>query len=158
MAGRKYTKMYRTTWQDAAFQKLTPGAQRLYWLLLAQSNRSSAGVLPLQVTKWAKFSIHTTPVDIREHLDELRAHAVVLVDADTEEVLIRGHIRDDIADVENPPSWKVQKGAVNSCAAVESVNLRVALADELENVLPLLRPEVVEATQDMVRALRANAL
>lgn len=127
---REHARILTRIWSDLDWRELPPVEQRLYFLLLSQGNVTQAGVLPLQVRKWAKGSKHTTEQDIAASLEVLAAERFVVVDEDTEEVLIRSFIRNDgVAKIPN-----VFKAALKSAATVESPKLRTALAGELRRM------------------------
>jgi hypothetical protein len=69
-------------------------AQRMFMFLLSQPDLSHAGLLPMRVNRWAKKAEDLTPRGPDE-LDYLAARDFVVVDEDTEEVLIRTMVRND---------------------------------------------------------------
>ena len=88
-----YAKLQKRIWRDADWRKLTADAQRMYWLLCSQETRSLAGVVPLTVRKWANYAADTTEDSVRAALNEFVGAQFIVVDWDTEEVLIRTFIR-----------------------------------------------------------------
>lgn len=140
---REHARILTRIWSDLDWRELPPAEQRLYFLLLSQGNVTQAGVLPLQVRKWAKGSKHTSEEDIAEALAVLAAERFVVVDEDTEEVLIRSFIRNDgVLKIPN-----VLKAALRAATAVESSKLRAALAVELRR---LRRREASEVADELV--------
>lgn len=124
---RDHGRVLCAIWRDKDFRQRTPGAQRLYMLLLSQSNVNNAGVLPLQVTKWAKGCDQTSSEDIQSALDELSEHRFVFYDEDTEEALIRSYMRND-GVMKHKYIWT---NALRCAEHTESPALREALAEEL---------------------------
>lgn len=124
---RDHGRILSTIWQDRDFRQRSPEAQRLYMLLLSQPNVNNAGVLPLQVTKWARGCSHTSPEDVQKALDELSEHRYVMYDEDTEEALVRSYMRND--GVMRHPN--LVKNALRCAEATESQELRDVLANEL---------------------------
>ncbi len=114
-------------WRDKDFRARSVSAQRLYMLLLSQPNVNNAGILPLQVSKWAKGCDDTTTEAIQSALDELVAHRFVFFDEDTEECLVRSYMRND-GVMAHKYIWK---NALKCCESVESPVLRGVLVDEL---------------------------
>ena len=112
------------------FTELGPHAQRLYFLLCSQKTINNAGVLPLQVSKWARGSKKTTADDIRAALAELIAERYVFVDEHTEEALVRTFIRGD-GIVKHK---YMLKNALTVARQTESPVLRHALAAELRRL------------------------
>lgn len=137
MAGRSYSRFTVATWADLDWRALSSGAQRLYMLILSQPTLTAAGCLPRQPRKWATLAADTTQADIEEKLDELTAARYVLVDDDTEEVLVRTFIRHD-GWVSNPRRAKAVESAV---ARIESARLRGHSEAELAACRPKAQHE-----------------
>lgn len=126
---REHARIQVDIW-SRDFTELGPDAQRLYFLLCSQKTINNAGVLPLQVSKWARGSKKTTVDDIREALGELIAERYVFVDEHTEEALVRTFIRGDgIAKHKY-----MLKNALTVARQTESPVLRHALAAELRRL------------------------
>ncbi|MBE5453447.1 hypothetical protein E3G52_000311 [Mycobacteroides abscessus] len=124
---RDHGRILTTIWRDNDFQQRSPDAQRMYMLLLSQQNVNNAGILPLQIAKWAKGCVHTSVADVRSAIDELTQHLYVVYDEDTEELLVRTYIRND-----GVLKHKYLFANALKCAqAVESPALRTVLASEL---------------------------
>ncbi|RJO74147.1 hypothetical protein D5S18_18515 [Nocardia panacis] len=114
-------------WQDKDFRALPRTAQALYVQLVSQPNINNAGVVPLMLSKWAKGCDELTSDRIIADLAALIDGRFVVVDSDTEEVLVRSFIRND--GVLKQPN--VLKNALRCAEAVESHAIREALAAEL---------------------------
>lgn len=125
-AGRLHTNI----WAEPAFRSLTASSQRLYMLLLSQPKLDNVGVLPLQVSKWAKYCDETTEDDIRNSLIELSKSHFVYFDDDTEEALIRSFIYTD-GVIKQP---NILKNAYRCALAIESSDLRLAIAREFRSL------------------------
>lgn len=127
---RDHGRILTTIWQDRDFRKLTARQQRLYVLLLSQPDINNAGMLPMRLTKWAKFCVDIDHTHLLYDLHELEQHRFVFYDDETEEVLIRSFIRNDgILKIPN-----VAKNAIRCARLVESSKLREVLADELSRI------------------------
>lgn len=127
---REHGRVLCSIWRDPNFQERSPGAQRLYVLLLSQHELNNAGLLPLTVKRWSRGSVHTSIEDIATALHELADHRYVVVDEDTEEVLVRSLIRND-GVVKQPNVWK---NALRCAEVAESASIRLALATELRRM------------------------
>ncbi|WP_052684580.1 hypothetical protein [Lentzea aerocolonigenes] len=127
---REHARILTAIWRDDDFRALSPEAQRLYFLLLSQPTINQAGVLPLTVSRWARGCSATDVADIEAALAELDRARFALVDADTDEVLVRAFMRKD--GVAKQPN--VLKAAFRFALAVESPRLRAVLADELRRL------------------------
>ena len=127
---REHGRLLTSIWRDPDFRARTAEAQRMYAVLISQGIVNNAGVLPLQISKWAKASDHTTEQDVYDALIELFDSRFVYFDEDTEETLIRSFIRND--GVLKQPN--IFKNALRCAGSVESPFLRAALAVELRRL------------------------
>ena len=127
---RTHARIFTSIWDDPDFQVLSESAQRLYLLLLSQDSLNNAGRILLTVRRWSAGCKSTQPDDIRRHLAELDEHRFVVVDEDTEEVLIRSFIRND-GILKQP---QMMKSALREALSVKSPRLRAVLADELRKL------------------------
>lgn len=121
-----------TIWRDGEFRDLSVDAQWTYQRLLSDSNRNQAGVLALTRKRWAGSAAGMTRDRLDAALDELVAGHFVVLDEDTEEVLIRTYIRHN--EIASQPN--ILKAALQQAQRVESPLLRAALAAELRLLPP----------------------
>ena len=92
----KHAKVVTSIWRDRDFTtKLTWSGQWLYFVLLSQPSRSLVGVVPFQPRKWARAASDVDIGVVDGALEELERHRFIMVDGDTEEVLIRTYVRHD---------------------------------------------------------------
>jgi len=89
---RTFGRIQTDIWDDADFRALSEPAQRLYFMLISQSDLSLAGVLPLTPARWAGYSFQSTEDGINKALDELVATRFLLVDTASQEVAIRSFL------------------------------------------------------------------
>lgn len=117
---RSYAKMFLSVWDPGSdFLDLSPDAQWLYWVLVSHPMLTPAGVLPLQPRKWAQKARGMTVRRVTAALAELAGNKVI-VDDNTEEVMIRTFIRWDTG-------WKtpnIRKAIEASVTRIESNELR----------------------------------
>lgn len=151
LMARNHARVLTSIWNDPDFVDLSPGAQRMYLLLLSQQNLSHAGLLPLTVTRWANQSASTTPEQLMKWLSELVATRFVLIDHDTEELLVRSLIRGD--EVYKQP--QVMASAAKDARAVASPMLAWALAVEVARIrqIPGLHTTSVRHLEDLAADL-----
>ena len=123
----EYGKLFARIWSDPDFTRLPARAQQVYAMLCSHSTRNLAGVLPLTLKRWAKSTGDATVDNITEALHQLAAANFVVVDWDSEELLVRTFIRND--EVYKQPN--LMKAARRFALQVESSRLRWALHDEL---------------------------
>ncbi|NAS22464.1 hypothetical protein GT755_12305 [Herbidospora sp. NEAU-GS84] len=129
---RTEARIFTTIWDDPDYLKLPPGPQRLYLFLISQPDLSYCGLIALRARRWAQKAPGLTPADVLEDLLVLAEgeRPFVLVDEDTEEVLVRSLVRRD--RVYKQPN--VLKSARESASLIESPMLRAALRAELQRI------------------------
>ncbi len=127
---RDHARIDLSIWDDPDFTALSTDAQRLYLFLLSQRDLSYAGLLPMRLRRWAGRSSSTTTESVTAALAALDAARMVVVDHDTEEVLVRALIRRD--GIYKQPN--VLAAALREAFAISSPVLRRALAEELRRL------------------------
>lgn len=145
---RNHARLLTSIWNDDDFLALPSAAQRVYMLLLSQQNLSHAGLLPLTVKRWANKAPDTTVEAFEDALAVLERARFVVVDRDTEELLIRSLMRGD----EVWKHWKVMTAAARDAEAVASSRLRGVLAGEVERMLAI--PELPDQSRALLERLR----
>lgn len=146
---RSHGRVMAAIWNDADFIAMRCSAQRMFMFLISQPDMSHAGLLPMRVNRWAKKAEDTSAKDIRDDLDYLAARRFVVVDEDTEEVLVRSYVRND--GVYKQP--KVMLRLREDARQIESPDLRAVFRAELER-LPL--HELADATRSAVASVVAD--
>ena len=163
---RTEARVFTDIWADPDFRSLSAQAQRLYLFLLSQPDLTYAGTIALRERKWAAAAADLTRRDVEEALAELAGDTprkglrkglaegsgdpaanrpgFVVVDEDTEEVLVRSLMRRDGV-------WKqpyVLKSAHRAALLVESPTIRAALRDELARI-------PIDEASDLCKAIHA---
>lgn len=133
LMARSYAQIHQRVWSDPEWRTLDVNAQHLYLLLISQPQMNLAGVLPLQLRKWSSCVGGWDIDDVAKALDRLRHGHFVLVDEDTEEVLIRSLIRND-GGYKTPG---MLRAILKFAEGVQAPALRAALAVELGRLGPL---------------------
>ena len=122
----KHAKVVTSIWRDRDFTtKLSRSEQWLYFVLLSQPSRSLVGVVPYQPRKWVRMASEVDIDVIDAALEVLERHRFIMVDGDTEEVLIRTYVRHDPAR-----GWAIT-ALWRAWEAVESEPLRRQILREL---------------------------
>ena len=129
---RSHGRIMASIWTDPDFVALPTAPQRLYLFLLSQPDLSHAGLLPLRMRRWASKVSGETEQSIGAALDVLVSQRFVLVDHETEELVVRTFIRND--GVYKQP--KVMLRMREDAQLIESPTLRRAFLVELDR-LPL---------------------
>jgi len=132
----------------------------MYFFLLSQPNLNHAGLLQITLRKWAACASGETPDSVEKSLIALHDRRYIVIDWDTEELLIRTLVRND--GIWKQP--KVMLAMVACVEEIESLALRRALLAELER-LPLEElkdepgerggPSVRRQVENCIRAVRA---
>lgn len=130
---RSYAAIHQRVWADPEWRALDVNAQHLYFLLISQPQMNLAGVLPLQLRKWSSCVAGWDITDVATALDVLRHRRFVLVDEDTEEVLVRSLIRND-GSYRIP---NVLKSLLHAAEGTQAAGLRRELSAELGRLDPL---------------------
>jgi len=92
---RTEARLRCSIWTDEDFTALKGSTQRLYALLLSQADLSYCGVLPYTPKRWAKLSSDGSERQVRRDVAELVEARFVVVDEDTEELLVRSLAKND---------------------------------------------------------------
>ena len=127
---RNHGRVYAAIWLDPAFTALSIGPQRLYMFLLSQPNMSHLGVLPLTERRWLRAVDGYTQDAIEADLKTLVATRFVVIDEDTEELLVRTLFRND--NVYKQPN--TLKAAISNVPAIASRTIRTTLRNEVGKV------------------------
>lgn len=127
---RAYANVATALWRDDEFRPLSLAAQHAYLLLMSQPDISAAGILSLNLTRWASRTKDVTRASLRAAIEELEANRFVALDEETEELLVRSFVRWDNG-YSNPKRRPVIKDAASH---VESGTLRRVLAAELDRL------------------------
>lgn len=127
---RSHGRIMAAIWNDADFIAMQGSAQRLFMFLLSQPDLSHAGLLPMRVNRWAKKAGDATPRSIRDDLAYLAERDFIVIDEDTEEVLVRTFVRND--GVYKQP--KVMIRLREDARQIESPMLRAAFRAELDRL------------------------
>ncbi|OBB63652.1 hypothetical protein [Mycobacterium sp. 852014-50255_SCH5639931] len=85
-------------------------AQNLYGWLVTMRNISQAGILPIQLRRWAALSSNGTPERVIENLEILEASGIIVIDWQSEELLVTTFISDD-----KMGNIKAERGALDEC-------------------------------------------
>ncbi|MEU8264460.1 hypothetical protein AB0C02_28040 [Micromonospora sp. NPDC048999] len=131
VVARSEARILVSIWTDADFLALSEGAQRMFMFLCSQPDLAHDGVLALRERRWSKSAAGLTRTDVEHRLEELQHARFIVIDEDTEEVLIRSFIRRD--KVYRQPN--VLRAAADHLAVVSSRTILAAIAAELRRVL-----------------------
>ncbi|MFG3476432.1 hypothetical protein ACGF3K_14370 [Streptomyces sp. NPDC047980] len=127
---RGHGRILTSIWEDSDFLALDPQEQRLYLFLISQPNLNHAGLLPLTLRRWSRKARGLTSADLEKLLEALESTRFVVLDDDTEELLIRSFVRND--GVWRMP--KVMGAMVSGALEISSKHLQRALLAEMDRI------------------------
>lgn len=127
---REYAKVKSAIWQDDDFRELPPIAQHLYFVILTDPELSYCGVADWRPRRMLPKSAGWTLDDLQTAGAILTEHRLLIVDEDTEEVLVRSFLRHDGVMQHN----KLCVSASTAFAAVASNTLRGVIVHELQRL------------------------
>lgn len=143
---RHHAHILTTIWDDPDFVALPASAQRLYFQLMTQKKLTMVGLIAYTPRNWARGCSELTVNAIESAVTALEAADFVLVDTETEELVIRTSVRHD-----PPRGFKSIKGMWNAWQMVDSKPLQRAILD----VLPAEIWDCIDAPPpDEAKALR----
>lgn len=125
---REYARVQVSIWADLDFRALTPAAQHLYFMLLTSPTLNLAGIADWRPVRLAKMSDGWSAAGVRKSAAELEGARFIVVDEDTEEVLIRSFVRHD--GVLKSPN--ITTSMVKDYAGCGSVKIMEAIAVEVQ--------------------------
>ena len=127
---RAFGRILSRIWDDPDFLALDEGEQRMYLFLLSQRNLNHAGLIPVTLRRWSQKARSLTPDRIVQHLAELERARFVVLDYDTEELLVRTLVIND--DVYKQP--RVMGAMVSGAREIASPRLRWMLLAEVDRI------------------------
>ncbi|MFI8942684.1 hypothetical protein [Streptomyces syringium] len=127
---RGHGRILASIWDDADFLSLGEREQRLYLFLISQPNLNHAGLLDLTLRRWARKARGLTVAELEKRLAALEEARFIVVDDDTEELLIRSFVRND--GVWRMP--KVMGAMVSGALEISSRRLQQALLAEVGRI------------------------
>ena len=143
-----FAPLLRSIWSDDDWRALPVDAQHAYLMLLSHPDRNSAGVLSLTRRKWQRLAADLHPDRLDAALAELDAAGFIVIDDDTEELLVRAFIRRATVF----KHIRMFANALREASEVESPRLRSALGQELVRLPKLAVPEHNERMANEARA------
>ena len=127
---RGHGRILTSIWDDTDFLALDEREQRLYLFLISQPNLNHAGLLDLTLRRWSRKARGLTSAELEKLLQRLEETRFIVMDEDTEELLIRSFIRND--GVWKQP--KVMGAMVAGAMEISSRRLRKALLAEVDRI------------------------
>lgn len=92
---RDHARIQTRVWNDRDWRSLTIAAQHMYWTLCAQPRLSYCGVMDWWPSRIATLTKDADEQGVFAAVKELLDADYVLLDAETNEILIRSYVRHD---------------------------------------------------------------
>lgn len=127
---REHANIRLDMWGDADWRALSMPAQWLYELLLTHPQTSRAGVSDWRPKRLAAMAQGITHLDVERMGAELASRFFVVIDEDTEEVLIRSYVKHD--GVMKQPNMAVTMA--KDWTGIASERLRRVVAFEVQKL------------------------
>jgi hypothetical protein len=127
---RDYARVKLSIWADDDFRMLSREAQHLYFVLLTSPKLDYCGVTDWRAGRIAALSNNWIVEQVEEAAAELSRGLYLVIDEETEEVLIRSFVRND--GLMDQPNMAVSM--MKAQAAVASTALRQIVLHELKRL------------------------
>ncbi|WNM67284.1 RepA-like replication initiator [Arthrobacter phage Wyborn] len=124
---RNYGKIKLSAQSDPDWRALSHHAQWLYWALVGSEKLSACGMLEWRPKQFAALSPTVNVELVEVALDELRAMKFVVLDEETDELLLRSFVRND--DVVQNRNMMV--AVIKAWRMITSLTLRGVVVHEL---------------------------
>lgn len=125
---RDHARIKVAIWSDEDFKDLRAPQQHAYFVLTTQAKLSYCGVLDYIPSRLAKLSKGLTEATVENMIEGLEKAQYIVVDRDTQEVLIRSYVRHD-GLLESP---NISKAMAKDYGEVISPTIREAVLAELQ--------------------------
>jgi hypothetical protein len=127
---RQYAQIQVSIWSDEDFKALDADLQHAFFVLISQPRMNLCGVIDYIQSRIARCVQQWTTDDVERLVKGLEAERYVVVDRDTQELLIRTFIRNDgLLKMPN-----VAQGMASDYGEVMSDKLRLEVEKELKKV------------------------
>jgi hypothetical protein len=127
---RTYGTIQCAIWDDEDFLALSAQAQGTYLMLTTQRDIEACGLLALTLRRWARMVAQGDPAQLVGWLNELSAARFIVIDKETEELLVR-----TFAKWDGGYRHAVRcKAVVAAAEAIRSPTLRAVMAAELDRL------------------------
>lgn len=125
---REHANIRIDMWGDSDWRALSRDAQWLYQLLLTHPSTNRAGVADWRPGRLAQHAAGTNAADVRRIAGDLERQFFIVIDEETEEVLVRSFVKYD--GVLKQPNMSVTMA--NDWSGIASARLRAVVAFEVQ--------------------------
>ncbi|ASR78069.1 helix-turn-helix DNA binding domain protein [Arthrobacter phage Timinator] len=127
---RRYAKLQMTIWADEDWRNVSHTAQWLYTALISQQGLSACGVRDWKPKLFAALSPTMNRDGVESALEELIAKKYVVLDDETDELLIRSFVRND----EVHTNRNMMISAVKAQRCIVSLRLAAIVVHEMKRL------------------------
>lgn len=127
---RKFAQIHIDIWNNTDFRELTPAAQHLYFALISHPTLSYCGVGDWRPKRIAAMAHGWDASDVEQAGSELEEKLFILIDQDTDEVLVRSFLRN--SQIMRQP--KLGVSAARAFSVVASEGLRGVVVFEMQRL------------------------
>lgn len=128
---RDFFPLKTAIWADDEFRALRPQQQHAYFLIGSQGPITACGVFPLPVRRLTKMAAGLTTDYLQAQVDLLAQARFMVVDWDTDELLIRSYMRHDgLLKMGDRPAKRIAR----DFPLIESGRISDAVLDELRRL------------------------
>lgn len=124
---RTHARILTAIWRDEEFRALPIAPQHAYFTVLSQQDLTHAGVVDYRPGRIGSLALDNNAKKVEAAVTRLGQKRFVLVDRDTEELMVRTFIRhDQVLNLEN-----MGKACARAFDTVVSLRIRGAIFEEL---------------------------
>lgn len=128
---RDHARIRLNIWDDEDFAELSSSAQWLYFRILSHQTLSYCGVADWRPGRYAASAADLTPTDVETFAAELERGRFVVIDRDTEEVLVRSFVKHD----ELMDKWNMAAAVARTWSEVASKPIKAVIVHELHRLM-----------------------
>ncbi|AMM44501.1 helix-turn-helix DNA binding domain protein [Arthrobacter phage BarretLemon] len=147
---RTYGKLKLSVQSDPEWRQLSHTAQWLYWALVGNENLTACGAMDWKPKHIAALSPTINLDGVESALEELRAYKYVVLDEETDELLLRSFVRND--DVVHNKNMMV--AVIKAWRKLASLHLRGVVVHELLRLKQESPQYAIWEHLEMIDALR----
>ena len=128
---RDHARIRLNIWDDEDFTDLSSSAQWLYFRILSHASLSYCGVADWRPGRYAASAGDLTANDIETFAAELERGHFVVIDRETEEVLVRSFVKHD----ELMDKWNMAAAVARTWSEVASKPIKAVIVHELHRLM-----------------------
>ena len=127
---RDHARIRLDIWDDEDFADLSSSAQWLYFRILSHASLSYCGVADWRPGRYAASAADLTATDVETFAAELERGRFVVIDRETEEVLVRSFVKHD----ELMDKWNMAAAVARTWSEVASKPIKGVIVHELHRM------------------------